>query len=464
MATMMVLGAGLFSAAASASISPTSATLTVNAGSSATEGKTVGVPAVPAKADIEIAIDTTGSMAGAIAQAKAEATKLVNAVQAELPDAKFSVVEFRDAGDTPEYLVHNAMTADATTVQASINSLAAGGGGDFPEAYNLVFNNAYNPLTGGAIGWRSASRKFVVVIGDAPPHGAVTAGFSNCFDTSADPHALNTATELAGVASAQRTLFMVATDSSIKPCYDQLVAGGFSGSTSVLLGSSFADQIVALIKAASSEVADVHLEVASAGPSPASASWISFSPASAGPVSTPATLPFTVNIAVPAGTSAGTYTFDIVAIADGGDIGHQTLTIVVPVSNHDPDCSTVAPNPALLWPPNHKYQLIKLGGATDRDGDPVTLTITSVTQDEPLNGLGDGDTSPDAKTAPSSNSVFVRAERSGTGDGRVYRIAFKASDGRGGTCGGVVTVGVPHDQGQGSVPVDSGLTINSFGP
>jgi len=54
--------------------------------------------------------------------------------------------------------------------------------------------------------------------------------------------------------------------------------------------------------------------------------------------------------------------------------------------------------------------------------------------------------------------------RRGPGNGRVYRIAFQGSDGKGGTCTGSVTVGVPHDQGKGKTPVDSGQTVNSFGP
>jgi len=118
----------------------------------------------------------------------------------------------------------------------------------------------------------------------------------------------------------------------------------------------------------------------------------------------------------------------------------------------------------LLWPPDHKFRTVKVTGVTDPDGDPVTATITGVTQDGPLNGLGDGDTSPDAKHGPSSESVLLRAERSGTGDGRVYRIAFTASDGKGGTCSGGITVGVPHDQRPGATPIDSGLVVNSFGP
>jgi hypothetical protein len=106
--------------------------------------------------------------------------------------------------------------------------------------------------------------------------------------------------------------------------------------------------------------------------------------------------------------------------------------------------------------------LISLTGATDPDGDVVTLTVTGVTQDEPLNGLGDGDTSPDATPGPASNQVNLRAERSGTGDGRVYRIGFSGSDGRGGSCTGTATVGVPHDQGKGNTPIDSGGIFVDF--
>jgi hypothetical protein len=342
---------------ARADLSPATGNFTVAAGGSVTETKTVGVPAKPPMADIEIAIDTTGSMSGAIAQAKAEATNLVNAVTAEIPDSQFAVVDFKDSSDTPEYLVRAPMTASAPTVQAAINAMSASGGGDFPEAYNLVFNKAAAPATGGELGWRTGSRKFLVVIGDAPPHGAVPAGYSGCFDSSADPHGLNPATELAGVASAQRTLFLVAVNTSIKSCYDQLVVGGFSGSASVLIGSSFSDQIVGLIKSASATVNDIHLEVASATPAPAAASWISFSPASIGPVTTPTTQTFTLTASVPTGTPAATYTFDIVALADGADIGHQTLTLVVLGRDGDFSCRASAlrlgtTEPAVANPPD----------------------------------------------------------------------------------------------------------------
>ena len=135
----------------------------------------------------------------------------------------------------------------------------------------------------------------------------------------------------------------------------------------------------------------------------------------------------------------------------------------IETSNRPPDCSGVTAGPN-LWPPNHKFNLVSLDGASDPDGDPTTITITGVTQDEPVNEKGDGNTAPDASAGPSSHQVSLRAERSGRGDGRVYRIAFTVSDGRGGLCDGTTTVGVSHDQGGQATPVDSAPPgYDSFG-
>jgi hypothetical protein len=93
----------------------------------------------------------------------------------------------------------------------------------------------------------------------------------------------------------------------------------------------------------------------------------------------------------------------------------------------------------------------RAGGDPD-PGDTVTVVVDAVTQDEPVNGLGDGDMSPDAQlTSPLSSSVALRAERSGTGDGRVYRLHVTATDSFGAACETTaLTVGVPRDQGKGS--------------
>lgn len=139
-----------------------------------------------------------------------------------------------------------------------------------------------------------------------------------------------------------------------------------------------------------------------------------------------------------------------------------TATFNLVVSNQPPSCKAT-PSPALLWPPNHKMVLIGIRGITDPDNDPVTVTILKIRQDEPINGLGDGDTSPDG-SGVGTPTAKVRSERSGKGNGRVYTIDLEASDGRGGTCQGQVKVGVPHDQGNGKVPIDDGPIYDSTKP
>lgn len=87
------------------------------------------------------------------------------------------------------------------------------------------------------------------------------------------------------------------------------------------------------------------------------------------------------------------------------------------------------------------------------------MDITGITQDEPVNGPGDGDTVPD-RFGVGTATARLRAERSGAGNGRVYAVAHSATA-RGGSCSGVVYVGVPHDQGHGSTPVDDGQNHDS---
>jgi hypothetical protein len=139
--------------------------------------------------------------------------------------------------------------------------------------------------------------------------------------------------------------------------------------------------------------------------------------------------------------------------------------VVVPVKqlNPSPDCSKAQANPTLLWPPNHKLATISITGVKDPDGEPVTIKVTKITQDEPVNGLGDGDTSPDG-FGIGQPQAQVRAERSGLGNGRVYAITFTATDPAGGTCSATVNVGVPHDQGKGSTPIDDGQKYDSTLP
>jgi uncharacterized repeat protein (TIGR01451 family) len=140
-------------------------------------------------------------------------------------------------------------------------------------------------------------------------------------------------------------------------------------------------------------------------------------------------------------------------------LGNNTSNEVDTRINHNPSCSRASAGPS-LWPPNHRLVSLSISGVSDADGDVLGIAITGVRQDEPTNGLGDGDTAVDAKIGP-GNAVQLRAERSGKGNGRVYHVYFTATDPYGGSCSGDAVVGVPHDQSPNGGAVDDGPSYDS---
>ena len=131
------------------------------------------------------------------------------------------------------------------------------------------------------------------------------------------------------------------------------------------------------------------------------------------------------------------------------------------IVNRAPACDEVHATIDAVRPPDHELRPIAIQGARDPDGDAVSIVATGVTQDEPANGTGDGDTCPDAAIVDGVASV--RWERAGAGNGRVYVVSFTASDGHGGECRGTVQVCVPHDRGRGrSGCLDDGQSYDAI--
>jgi hypothetical protein len=141
-----------------------------------------------------------------------------------------------------------------------------------------------------------------------------------------------------------------------------------------------------------------------------------------------------------------------------------TFTVTVAAPNRAPVCTAASAAPALIWPPNHKFVPFRIQGVTDPDGDPIAIRIARITQDQPVDGTGDGRTAFDA-IGVGTATASVRAERTGNlrvpEDGRLYQADFTATDGKGGSCTGSVFLGVPHDQGQHSLPRDNGCRWDS---
>jgi hypothetical protein len=100
-------------------------------------------------------------------------------------------------------------------------------------------------------------------------------------------------------------------------------------------------------------------------------------------------------------------------------------------------------NPTSLWPPNHQMKDVYVG-YTAADNCGTVTTSLSVTSNEPPNGTGDGDLSPDWEVIDNHN-VKLRAERAGNGNGRIYTITITATDACNNTSTKTVTVIVAHN-------------------
>ena len=141
---------------------------------------------------------------------------------------------------------------------------------------------------------------------------------------------------------------------------------------------------------------------------------------------------------------AGAYTITL-TVTDGTSLSASeviTVTVNDVAQNLGPVCSAAYPSVSEIWPPNHlRTELVSILGVTDPDGDPLTIIVRQILQDEPTNTNGDGNAWIDGGGL-GTPQAWLRAERSGTkkvpGNGRVYEIFFDASDGLGKSCTGSV--------------------------
>ena len=120
--------------------------------------------------------------------------------------------------------------------------------------------------------------------------------------------------------------------------------------------------------------------------------------------------------------------------------------VVVGLCEATPPVVDVSVTPDQLWPPNHKYR--DVAATVDViDADPnATVTLLSVTSNEP-DSVNRGDEPNDIVIVDDYN-FELRAERHGSGDGRVYTIAYEVTDACGNSTIASATVTVPHDKGK----------------
>jgi len=145
----------------------------------------------------------------------------------------------------------------------------------------------------------------------------------------------------------------------------------------------------------------------------------------------------------------GTHTITL-TVDDGTDTDTDGVVITVNADTDPPDIS-IANDQLGMWPPNHKYKTFTINdfgvSVDDNCGCCIEAKIISVSSSEPddAKGGGDGNTTRDCYVVD-DQTVKLRAERQGGGDGRVYTITLSASDGAGNTSEATCEVIVPHDR------------------
>jgi hypothetical protein len=179
-------------------IDPAEVSFTMGLGECATVVKSICLPPSPPKVDIVILFDTTGSMGGEILTARNNAAQFVVGVRNALPfsDIRFGLVSMRDypatydscgyaaeysrAGDEP-FRVEAPIGSPDPEVLNALNNLTPFGGRDQPEAYTRALWEISQPDSG--IGFRPGAARFVLLIGDAPPHDCdVSVGLEGCLN------------------------------------------------------------------------------------------------------------------------------------------------------------------------------------------------------------------------------------------------------------------------------------------
>ena len=112
-----------------------------------------------------------------------------------------------------------------------------------------------------------------------------------------------------------------------------------------------------------------------------------------------------------------------------------------------PTIVSATANPSTLWPPNHKPVAVTLSViASDLVDAHPTSHIVLVSSNQPINGIGDGNTTTDW-TITGPLTLDLLSERTGGSD-RIYTITIATTDASGNTAYAAVTVTVTQSRGR----------------
>lgn len=174
----------------------------------------------------------------------------------------------------------------------------------------------------------------------------------------------------------------------------------------------------------------------------------------------------TANITI-AANAALTFRDVIVTTSGEAAVGLGIFQVTPPL-NAPPVCTGARPSVTLILPPDRRFVPVNILDVTDPDNDALTIGITTIRQDEPVDHIGDGSFVPDSTV--NGSTALLRAESilgtvvvggtSYVGNGRFYHVNFTATDTANNSCSGTVKVAVPHTRT--ATPIDGGALFNSI--
>jgi hypothetical protein len=142
----------------------------------------------------------------------------------------------------------------------------------------------------------------------------------------------------------------------------------------------------------------------------------------------------------------GTTTVQCTATDTHNNTATKSFTVTVQDTT-PPTIVSVTANPSNLWPPNHKPVAVTITVIASDLVDPnPTSHIVSVSSNQPINGIGDGNTTTDW-TITGPLTLNLLSERTG-GTDRVYTITIQTTDFSGNSASKTVTVTVGNPRGR----------------
>jgi CSLREA domain-containing protein len=139
------------------------------------------------------------------------------------------------------------------------------------------------------------------------------------------------------------------------------------------------------------------------------------------------------------GTDSFTYT------VDDGHSHTDTATVTVTIVDTTAPTLSISTTMSSLWPPNHQLENVGLTvNASDNGGGATAIEVKVFSNEDDL-APDSGNFSPDAKNI-AANTLRLRSERSGSGNGRVYLIIVKATDASNNASHACAAVLVPGSQ------------------